>query len=593
MKSQDPPVRSRRLLRWLLELRIWASTISRHSELQLTLIWAGLVGFVGAMSSILFRELTDWVHWWITGQSGGQVESFIALTTPERLAIPAAGGLIAGSILHFGTRLRLAKSSTDYMEAVVVGDGVVSSRSSLVKCSSALFSIASGASIGREGPLVQLSAMLASLLGRMRRWPTTRLRLLAACGASAGIASAYNAPIAGALFVAEILLGSVAMETFGPLVFSSVVATLTVRGILGSDPLYKIPAFGLHSAWEFVPCFILGLLSGTIAAWFLRFLRLSEGAFSKLRVPLFLKLGFGGLIVGALAVYEPAVCGNGYSVVKAILGGDWIWQTLLMILTFKILATGATFGSGAVGGVFTPTLSVGASIGYVFGTAVALALPGLPISINSYALVGMGSFLAATTRAPIMAIMMVFELTLDYEIILPLMLASVVAYYIAMSLEKRSLYSEPLERKGATLFNLQLSRLRVSDLMKPDPPSVEQTAQFSEIAQSFIRHRFEYLYVVDAAKQFLGAISLHDIKSFLHRPDLAAVVIAGDIVRDPFPTVTWDASVSDALERFVKHDSEHLPVVSSSKDNRLVGSVSKTDLLLALAERSKGTNAST
>lgn len=593
MKSQDPPVRSRRLLRWLLELRIWASTISRHSELQLTLIWAGLVGFVGAMSSILFRELTDWVHWWITGQSGGQVESFIALTTPERLAIPAAGGLIAGSILHFGTRLRLAKSSTDYMEAVVVGDGVVSSRSSLVKCSSALFSIASGASIGREGPLVQLSAMLASLLGRMRRWPTTRLRLLVACGASAGIASAYNAPIAGALFVAEILLGSVAMETFGPLVFSSVVATLTVRGILGSDPLYKIPAFGLHSAWEFVPCFILGLLSGTIAAWFLRFLRLSEGAFSKLRVPLFLKLGFGGLIVGALAVYEPAVCGNGYSVVKAILGGDWIWQTLLMILTFKILATGATFGSGAVGGVFTPTLSVGASIGYVFGTAVALALPGLPISINSYALVGMGSFLAATTRAPIMAIMMVFELTLDYEIILPLMLASVVAYYIAMSLEKRSLYSEPLERKGATLFNLQLSRLRVSDLMKPDPPSVEQTAQFSEIAQSFIRHRFEYLYVVDAAKQFLGAISLHDIKSFLHRPDLAAVVIAGDIVRDPFPTVTWDASVSDALERFVKHDSEHLPVVSSSKDNRLVGSVSKTDLLLALAERSKGTNAST
>src|SRR6266481_1442960 len=214
-----------------LKFWVWFQEWTRPTELQVTLIWAGIIGFCGAVCSIAYRIETDFVHKILTGSSApGLVESFTQLSPLWSLVIPAIGGLIAGAVIHFGSRFHGQLMTTDYMEAVVLGDGRISARQSLVKSLSALFTIASGGSIGREGPLVQLAAMGASLAGRLQHWTTPRLRLLVGCGAAAGIASAYNAPISGAVFVAEIVLGSMAMEIFGPLVFASVIATLTVRG---------------------------------------------------------------------------------------------------------------------------------------------------------------------------------------------------------------------------------------------------------------------------------------------------------------------------------------------------------------------------
>ena len=353
-----------------LKFWVWFQEWIRPSELQVTLIWAGIIGFAGAVCSIAYRVGTSFVHKILTGSSAsGLVESFTELPLWGRLVVPAVGGLIAGAIIHFGSRFRGQVTTTDYMEAVVLGDGRISARQSLVKSLSALFTNASGGSIGREGPLVQLAAMVASLAGRLQRWTTPRLRLLVACGAAAGIASAYNAPISGSVFVAEIVLGSMAMEIFGPLVFASVIATLTVRGFLGPGPLYQIPLFRLNGNWEIIPYLLLGLVSGLTAPWFIRLLRASEKWASQISMPVYIKMCAGGLVVGALAVFHPQVCGNGYSVVNEILGGQLLWQTLALILIFKVLATAATFGSGAVGGVFTPTLFVGASVGFLFGTA--------------------------------------------------------------------------------------------------------------------------------------------------------------------------------------------------------------------------------
>ena len=291
----------------------------------------------------------------------------------QRLVTPAAGGALAGLTLLLGARLNRRKSSTDYMEAIVLGTGKISSRSSFVKCASALFTIASGGSIGREGPLVQLAAVLASLTGRWAKMTTARLRLLVACGAAGGIASAYNAPIGGALFVAEIVLGTLAMESFGPLVFSSVVATLTVRQFLGSNPLYEIPhtsrpdrvqlgnpAPPRCSDW-WRGCWDRGSCAGCAA---------SERAFAATALPPYARLALGGLIVGALSMHTPEVVGNGYSVVGELLGGGLLWKTVFVILALKLVATAATFGSGAVGGVFTPTLFAGASLGYLFGQGI-------------------------------------------------------------------------------------------------------------------------------------------------------------------------------------------------------------------------------
>ena len=586
----DDELRGGRLVR-LLKLWIWFSEVAHPNDLQVTLFWAGIIGFCGGLTSIGFRWVTGAVHTLMTGQSTVSLsESFAHLALWRRIVIPAIGGLMAGIVISFTKRWRSSTTTTDYMEAVVLGDGKISGRRTLLKCLSAMFTIASGGSIGREGPLVQLSSLVASLMGRWRNWSTPRLRLLVGCGAAAGIASAYNAPIAGALFVAEVVLASMAMEIFGPLVFSSVVATLTVRGLLGGNPLYTIPPFELNSTWEIVPHLGVGLLAGFAAPWFLRLLDESERLFARVRAPVYLKICVGGLMVGLLAVWHPEVCGNGYSAVNSILRGTWLWQTLAVILVFKVLATSATFGSGAVGGVFTPTLFVGASLGYLFGLLWHFLPHQAALNPSALALVGMGAFLAATTHAPIMAIIMIFELTLDYQIILPLMLACVIAYYVSVSIEKRSIYSEALKRKGAGDFRTQLSEMSVGELMKPNPIAVAPTARFTEIGQKFIANRFNYLYVAKDSR-FLGAISLHDIKSYLNAPELAELVIAQDIMREPFPTVEPAASLGEALDSFARHDGERLPVVTNSNRGELVGSISKTDIILALASSTRSTTA--
>lgn len=554
---------------------------TRPSELQVTLIWSGIIGFCGAICSVGYRLATGFVHKILTHSSApGLVESFNQLPTSGRTIIPAIGGFIAGAIIHFGAQFHGQVTTTDHMEAVVLGDGKISARLSFVKCLSALFTIASGGSIGREGPLVQLSAVIASLTGRLQRWTAPRLRLLVACGAAAGIASAYNAPIAGAMFVAEIVLGSMAMEMFGPLVFASVIATLTVRGFLGPGPLYRIPTFQLNGNWEVIPYSLLGLVSGLLAPWFIRLLNASEEWAGRIRAPVYIKTCAGGLIVGALAVFYPQVCGNGYSVVDGILRGEWLWRTLILILVFKVIATTATFGSGAVGGVFTPTLFVGASLGFLFGTGTQHLTGSLAENPSAFALVGMGAFLAAATHAPIMAIIMIFELTLDYQIILPLMLACVVGYYTSVKIEKRSIYAEALKRKGAGDYAKQLAELHIRDLMKPSPLTISLTTPFFEIADKFTSTRYNYLYVTDD-QRFLGAVSLHDIKSYLNAPELARVVIAEDLLRAPFPAVRPDAPLAEALEHFSHHDGERLPVVAH--DCRLLGSIAKTDVILSLA----------
>ncbi len=573
----------------ILRLWVWFTDLVQPSEMQITLVWAGLIGFLGALASVGFRDLIQVVHRLLTGHTGSLVASFYGLSPWQRLLIPAVGGGLAGIALFFGKHLRPGKSTTDYMEAIVLGDGRISFRMSLVKSASALFSIASGASIGREGPLVQLSAMIASLIGRLRKMPTVRLRLLVACGAAAGIASAYNAPIGGALFVSEIILRSLAMESFGPLVFSSVVATLTVRQLLAASPLYEItiPAVALNSNWEMGLYLLLGVIAGGMGPLFLWLLRSSEKLFRKLPGPGILRLIAGGLIVGMLAVVKPEVCGNGYSVVNQVLNGQFLWYTLLIIFVMKLAATAATFGSGAVGGVFTPTLFVGACMGYLFSQAAAPLWRGSALVPAAFAVVGMGALLSATTHAPLMAILVLFEMTLDYQMTLPLMVACVVAHYVSRSIQPQSIYAESLKRKQEGIFEGRLSAMRVSDLMKTSPPSVPESAPFLEIAASFVASRFVNLYVTDDEGAFKGVISLHDIKGYLTNKELANLVIARDLLRTTFPTITPDAPLGQALTAFLKIETDRLPVVENRENCRLVGSVSKRDLLLALAEQNK------
>lgn len=577
------PVTLRTSLRRILALRIWMAARLRSSPWQATLWWAALAGAMGALGAFGFKLATEGIHQLLTGSHDGIVESFRIIPWWARLLVPAVGGLLAGVVLLFGQRLAPGKSSTDYMEAIAIGTGHVPVRASLVKIGAALFSIGSGGSIGREGPMVQLAAVLSSWIGRWRTFSPPQLRLIVACGAAAGITSAYNAPIAGAFFVAEIILGSIAMESLGPLVAASVAAALTMRALTDVRTLYEVPRFTLESPWEMAPYLVLGFATGALAPWFLRSLRRAETFFAARRWPAIVRLAIGGLVVGVLAIRVPEVCGNGYSVVLDILNGRIVWLSLILVLVCKWLATAASFGSGAPGGVFTPSLFMGASSGYLFGTAIHEIWPAGAANPQAFALVGMGAFLSAATQAPVMAVIMLFEMTLSYEIILPLMSCCVVAYYVARGLEGQSLYSESLKRKAADQPAPKEVASRVGQLMRPEPPHVKANARFSEIARLFVASRVNNLYVVDDAKRFLGVVSLNDIKPYLDEPGLAELVLARDIIRDQVPPVGQEQPLDEALGGFLRTEAQRLPVVAD--DNLLVGSLARTDLLLAIEER--------
>jgi CIC family chloride channel protein len=572
----------RRLLR-LLRWRLWIIEKLRPSPWQETLAYAAVAGILGALAALLFRYGVEFIHYVLTGTGSGMVDSFRELEWWQRLAVPAVGGLVAGLVLLFGRRLHRNESSTDYMEAVLIGSGELPVRASLVKSTSAMFSIASGGSIGREGPMVQLAAVAASCLGRWRKLSAPQLRLLVACGGASGIASAYNAPIAGSFFVAEIILGSIAMESLGPLAVAAVAATLTVRTLSDAHTLYTVPAFTLHSLWEIGPFLVLGALAGITAPWFLRSLRAAERMFAATNLPVPLRLALGGLVVGGLAVSVPEVCGNGYSVVVAIMNGQLLWQALITVLVCKWVATAASFGSGAPGGVFTPTLFMGASLGYLFGFGVHTVWPQGAADPRAFALVGMGALLAAASHAPVMAIIMLFEMTLSYDIIMPLMLSSVVAYYTARGIEDQSLYSEALSKKAAAEPQSVSLPGVVADLARPQAEKVTVTARFDVIAQEFLESRHEEIYVTDPDGRYSGAISLHDIKPHLNDPEVAAHVIAEDLLRDDVPTVPPTATLADALRVFAQHSGQTLPVVVPTS-RLLCGILVKNDLLLALLE---------
>jgi len=593
-KAGPPSVTTARLFfRWivvqLLRLRVWITERGPGDLWESSYFWAVIVGVCGAFSSVAFREALTHLQIILLHYNGPLDGAATDLPWWGRLLMPTAGGLVAGSILLFGQKWSTAGQSPDFMEAVVLGNGVIRMRATVVKSLSSLVTISSGGSIGREGPMVQLASMLGSFLGRLANFSPARLRLLVACGAAAGIACAYNAPLTGAFFVAEIVLGSIAMESIGPLIVTSVVATVIASQFLGAQPVYHMPRFSMEHSWQLIAHALLGVVAGLGAPLFLLLLHGGETVFARLRFTAPVKLGLGGLVVGAISIWQPEVWGNGYGVVESVLNSPWTWEALITILVLKVLATVATTGSGAVGGVFTPTLFAGAVGGALYGELLHKLLPGASITVSDFAVIGMGCFLAAMTRAPIMSILIMFEMTHDDAIIMPLMLACVAAFFVARSISAESVYSQKMHRQGQA--DTPLFLLHVRDLMKKDPICVMETSGFTQIAKVLASNTFKHLYVVDANRRFLGAIALQDLKPFLHETDLPQVVIALDLMHDDIPVLTSEGPLKESLEVFASHDGERLPVIDNPNDRRLVGSLAKTDVLLTLAHGVGGAEA--
>jgi len=414
-----------------------------------------------------------------------------------------------------------------------------------------------------------------------------RLRLLVACGAAAGIAAAYNAPIASAFFVTEIVLGAIAMESLGPIMVAAVVSNITMRHLPGYHPTYEMPAFAPIAGAEMFAFAVLGLVAGLVAPAFLGVLQRSRRLFQATGLPLPLRLALGGLGVGAISVWVPQVWGNGYSVVNSLLHQPWVWHSVLLVLACKALATWLTCGSGAVGGIFTPTLFVGATVGYLFALGVQAVWPGAGALPPAYVAVGMGATLAAAASAPLMAILMIFEMTLSYQLMLPLMLACVLAYAVARAVGGASMYEITAQRLAEAEQRERLRTMRIAELIRPGVTVLPESAPLAAAAELFRQHTVKYVYLVDGANRYRGVVALHDIAPRFQDPALAAQPCSSIARPDAIPLLTAGMDLDEALREFMRHHGERLPIVRDAADPELLGTVHKTDLLDAYVRLNK------
>ncbi len=426
-------------------LRGFRAGLGRVDAAWLGLLLGALVGVLGALAVAGFRALLFGMEQALLGAREGHLVAAAQAMPPElRALVPPAGALIAGLLLWWAAQRRRERPSAhahsgDYIEAVAIGDGRLDLRAGLQKVLASLLVVGSGGAVGREGGMVLLAALTSSGLGQVLG-SAIDLRLLVSCGAAAGLAAAYHAPLAGAIFVAEILLGSLALSQLGAVVVAAVMAYGTSVALGYRSILFPVAELMAPDAARVALMVGTGLLAGVVGALFMRWLDLTRGGFERLRAPLPVRFALGGLVVGLLSLWHPEVWGNGESGIERQLVAPQPWQALAVLLLLKVLAVGATTGSGAPGGVFTPTLFVGAAFGVLVSALMqALGVAGAADGVW-FAVVGMATLLAATTHAPVMASVMVFEMTGQYTALPLLLPACVMATLVSRRLHPASVY---------------------------------------------------------------------------------------------------------------------------------------------------------
>ena len=548
---------------------------------------AAVIGVIGGFAALGFQKLTDLARrLWSSGAADERItEAARNLPWWQALLIPAIGGLVATLLVFRIFRSVAARSTPDILETVSLRRGGIHLGGVLSRSLATTAVIASGGSTGREGPIIQISAAIASTAGRLFRVPPRDLSVLIACGAAAGMAGAYNAPIGGAMFVMEVILGSFVMEQFAPVIVSSVTSALTVRALAGTASVYDVPHFQVASPWEALPIFALGLLAALVGWGFLRTLTWIEDRLQGLRLKRWMLPTLCGLFVGALGIALPEVWGNGYDAVDLMLHSKYSIGLLLLLLPAKALATGVTSGSGIAGGVFTPTLFVGAALGGAFGTALHAAFPHSSLDPGLFALLGMGSVLAATTHAPLMAILVLFEMTDNPALIAPLMLGAVTATLFARWMHADSIYTARLKRRGIRLPDgieeTALLRTYARDLVRLDATTLPAQAPLAAVLDRFLNSRRDALYVVGDGGRYVGVARIHDVKTVFGTQPEGSTIIAMDVAV-PVRAVAEDEAIGAVLARFDDSELDEVPVVASVADPRFLGTLSRRDILAML-----------
>jgi len=561
-------------------LRINLLRVKSSDHVFMILVGA-LIGLGGGFAALGFRHLIRLVQRIAYGTWSFDLDAVGAIPWYILIFIPAIGGLLVGPLVYRLAREARGHGVPEVMEAVALRGGVIRTRLVLIKALASAISIGTGGSVGREGPIVQIGSAFGSTVGQIFRVSADRLRTLVGCGAAAGIAGTFNAPIAGALFALEVILGEFGVSQFSPIVISSVVSTIVTRSMIGDMPAFIVPGYELVSAYEMLPYAILGLASGVVGVAFTMALYKAEDTFDALPIPDLSKPVLGGLIIGSISLVFPHILGVGYEAIDMALASKMAWYLMLGLIVIKLVATSITIGSGGSGGIFAPSLFLGAMTGGLLGNWVHQYFPSQTAGPGAYAMVGMGAVVAATTHAPLTAMIIIFEMTGDYKIIPPLMAACVISVVLATRLKRTSIYTEKLRRRGIELFEpLEADVMRcqpVSSAITREPVIVSQQTPFRDLVDLVVHSPQNEFFVVRDGREYVGTISVRQLRRvILDRDWLDQLIIAGDMADITYPSLGPEDNLDLAMKLFAQEHVEELPVLAEGK---LVGSVRKADVL--------------
>jgi CIC family chloride channel protein len=553
----------------------------KHEYVILSLL-ALIVGVAGGFGAIIFRAMILFIQT-IFFASGTPLDNTLGYLV---ILAPAIGGLIVGLIVYFFAREAKGHGVPEVMEAIAMRGGNIRPRVAVVKTIASSICIGSGGSTGREGPIIQIGAAVGSAIGQKLKLPPGGVKILLACGATAGISATFNTPIAGVIFSIELILFELKTRSFIPLVVSSITGTIISRIFLGRQPAFTIPAYNFVSPYELLFYLLLGLLAGVVAVFFIKMMYGTENFFEKLHMKPYLKPVIGGLCVGAIGLFLPQLFGVGYETLSSVLNETIIAGSVILLLVLcigKIIANSLTLGSGGSGGVFSPALFIGGMLGGAFGIIVHSFYPGITATYGAYALVGMAAVFAGMSRGTLTAIIIVFEMTLNYNIILPLMFACVVSDAVSTFLSKETMYTKKLMMKGVNITHDMevevLSSVLVKDAMVEKVVTVSEDTTVRELAHLIQVTEHMGFPVLTAEGKLVGIITHHDIRNAIleDKYDLKVKEVESKDLLFAYPNDTLDETINRMVERGVSH----LPVVEPSDKTHLIGFITKGDIMRA------------
>ncbi len=553
-----------------------------NDQLVLSVL-ALVVGAAVGGAVILFREGINLFHY-IFFQTSEEALNLFASSLPwwQILFAPAIGGLLVGLFIYHFMPEKRPHGIADAIEASALRGGRMSGLTGLKAAIISALSIGAGASVGREGPAVHLGASLGGWLSQRLHLTRSLSRTLLGCGAAAAVAASFNAPIAGALFANEVVIGHYAMRTFAPVVIASVTGTAVSRAYFGAYPAFVIEKHTIASFWEF-PAFIgLGIVGGIVAIVLMRGISVSQKVCQSVPAPDWSKPAIAGLAVGAIALAFPQVLGVGYGATSQALAGHFVLWLLIGVAVAKIIATVISLGFGFGGGIFSPALMIGAMVGGAYGIVATNLFPEYSSDPGVYTIIGMGAVASAVLGAPISTMLIIFELTSNWELTMAVVVAVVVAAVVTQQIFGRSFFTWQLERRGLDLESgleaVHLRTVRVIQIMSSDSETVAVDMKLQDVRDRLQRSHMGKLFVV-RGDELIGTVTLADLSEAAFNHDFDEIVKAIDVAHLHPPVLSADDDLTTALKVMQETGEEHIAVVNNTKSMKFLGCLHERDVM--------------